>query len=308
MSYRTVHRSRHHFGWDNRLEPVVEVAPGDSLELEALEASGGRIRPDSDTGDVLTLDPEFANPVTGPVRIAGAEPGDTLVVELLELQLSGWGWTALIPEFGLLADEFPDPFLHITRHDARSVEFTPEIRIPTRPFTGTIGVAPGESGRHSAIPPRAVGGNLDCRDLVAGARLYLPVRVPGALFSVGDTHAAQADGEVCGTAIESPMKVAVRVDLLKGEQPRYPRIELPQRSVASPPTGDVLITTGVGDDLMGAARDAVREMIDYLVGKRGLAPELAYCLCSIAADLRLTEVVNAPNWVVSANLPLSIFV
>jgi acetamidase/formamidase len=307
MPYRTIHRSHHHFGWDNALQPVVEVAPGDSLELEVLEASGGRIGPSSQTSAVLSLDPEFANPVTGPVRVAGAEPGDTLVVDLLDLQLSGWGWTALIPDFGLLADEFPDPFLHITRHDREQVEFTADIRLPTRPFTGTIGVAPAEPGRHSAIPPRAVGGNLDCPDIVAGARLYLPVQVPGALFSVGDTHAAQGDGEVCGTAIESPMTVALRFDLVKGLHTRSPRIELPATAPPRHRPGDVLITTGVAADLMVAARDAVREMIDYLQRERGLGPELAYCLCSTAADLRISEIVNAPNWVVSAYLPLSIF-
>lgn len=307
MPYRTVHRGHHHFGWDNTLQPVVEVAPGDSLELEVLEASGGRIGPTSETSAVLSLDPEFANPVTGPVAIAGAEPGDTLVVELLDLQLSGWGWTALIPGFGLLADEFPDPFLHITHHDREQVEFTPEIRLPTRPFTGTIGVAPAEPGRHSAIPPRAVGGNLDCPDMVAGARLLLPVQVPGALFSVGDTHAAQGDGEVCGTAIESPMSVALRFDLIKGQQHRSPRIELPTTIRPRHHPSETLITTGIGNDLMQAARDAVREMIDYLLRERALSPELAYCLCSTAVDLRISEIVNAPNWVVSAYLPLSIF-
>ena len=307
MTYRTIHRDHHHFGWDNALRPVVEVAPGDSLELEVLDASGGRIRPESDASAVLTLDPEFANPVTGPVSIANAEPGDTLIVELLDLQLSGWGWTALIPQFGLLADEFPDPFLHITHHDHHHVEFTPEIRIPTRPFTGTIGVAPAEPGRHASIPPRTMGGNLDCPDIVTGARLHLPVQVPGALFSVGDTHAAQGDGEVCGTAIESPMTVALRFELIKGRQPKSPRIELPETVPPRHIPGKVLITTGVADDLMVAARDAVREMIDYLHRERGLPPEVAYCLCSTAADLRISEIVNAPNWVVSAYLPLSIF-
>lgn len=307
MKIRTVHAANHHFGWDNSLEPVARIAPGDSVELAALEASGGRITPSSAHADVLELDAEFANPVTGPVWVQGAAPGDALVVELLEFSLSGWGWTAIIPGFGLLAEDFTEPYLHLSAYDARGVEFTPEIWLPTRPFAGTIGVAPAEAGRHSAIPPRAVGGNLDCRDIVAGARLWLPVAVPGALFSLGDTHAAQGDGEVCGTAIETPLTVRVRLDLVKHARLQAPRLELPAAAAAPPPPSDHVVTFGIGPDLHAAARDAVRAMIDLLGAEYRLTPELAYCVCSVAAHLRVSEVVNAPNWVVSAYLPRGVF-
>lgn len=307
MSYRTVHRDRHHFGWDRSNAPVISAAPGDALELELLDASGGRITPRSPASDIGKLDPAYANPVTGPVRIDGAEPGDTLWVEILDFALSGWGWTAIIPGFGLLADDFPEPFLNLSRHDARHVEFCPGVRLPTRPFAGTIGVAPAEPGTHSAIPPRPCGGNLDMRHLRAGARLGLPVQVDGALFSVGDGHAAQGDGEVCGTAVETPMQVALRFELEKGGAARMPRVELPAGGADDAAPRGYSVTTGVASDLHEAARDAVREMIDLLTARHGVSAELAYCLCSAAVDLRLTEVVNAPNWVVSAYLPRHVF-
>jgi acetamidase/formamidase len=306
VAHRTIHSAHHHFGWDNALEPVTTCAPGDALELQVLEASGGRITPQSPAADVRNLDPDFANPVTGPVWIDGAEPGDTLEVEVLDFHLSGWGWTALIPGFGLLHDQFPEPYLHHSRHADGVIEFTPEVLLPVRPFPGTIGVAPAEPGRHSAIPPRAVGGNLDVRHLGPGARLLLPVAVPGALFSVGDTHAAQGDGEVCGTAIESPMTVALRFGLHKGGSLRFPRLHLPP-APDPPPLGARVVTTGVGPSLEQAARDAVLEMIDHLGREYGMAPELAYCLCSVAADLQVSELVNLPNVVVSAVLDTGVF-
>lgn len=303
---RSVHGGHHHFGWDNSLAPVLRVAPGETVELAALEASGGRITPASRHADVLTLDAEHANPVTGPLWIEGAAPGDALVVDVLEFALSGWGWTAIIPGFGLLAEDFTAPCLHLSSYDDRRVEFTPEIHLPTRPFAGTLGVAPAEPGRHSAIPPRSVGGNLDCRDIVAGARLWLPVAVPGALFSLGDTHAAQGDGEVCGTAVETPLTVRLRFDLAKDARLRAPRLELPAAAAPPPPSGQA-VTFGIGADLHAAARDAVRAMIDLLGAEYRLCPELAYCVCSVAAHLRISELVNAPNWVVAAYLPRGIF-
>jgi acetamidase/formamidase len=283
----------------------MRIEPGETVELAALEASGGRITRTSNNADVLLLEAAYANPVTGPIWVEGAQPGDALVVDLLEFALSGGGWTAIIPGFGLLAEDFGEPFLHLSAYDSQVVEFTPEIHLPTRPFTGTIGVAPAEAGHHSAIPPRAVGGNLDCRDIVAGARLWLPVAVPGALFSLGDTHAAQGDGEVCGTAIETPLTVRVRIDLIRDAKLRTPRLELP--AAAAPPPGSQAVTFGIGPDLHAAARDAVRDMIDLVGAEYGLAPELAYCLCSVAAHLHISEVVNAPNWVVAAYLPRAIF-
>ena len=305
---KTIHRDRHHFGWNNANAPVLRVAAGETVSFEVVDASGGQLTRSSTVAAVAALDFARVNPVTGPVYVEGAEPGDALLVEVLDFQSSGWGWTALIPGFGLLAEDFPTPFLHITRYGAGGVEFAPGIRLPLRPFPGTIGVAPAEPGLHSIVPPREVGGNMDIRDLTRGAKLWLPVRIRGALFSVGDTHAAQGDGEVCGTAIESPMTITLRFDVAKQAHLRRPQFELP-----APPTRHVdergyHATTGIAPDLMQAARDSIRDMIDHLGSEYRLSPELAYALCSVAVDLRISEVVDVPNWVVSEYLPKAVFV
>jgi acetamidase/formamidase len=305
MKVQTIHATRHHFGWDNANPPVLAAAPGEEIEFEIVDASGGQLGPSSGPEDVGRLDFARVNPVTGPVRIDGARPGDALVVEVVEAAPSGWGWTAIVPGFGLLAEDFPAPALHISRYSAAGVEWTPGIRLPYNPFPGTIGVAPAAPGLHSILPPREVGGNMDIRDLTPGARLWLPVAVEGALFSVGDTHAVQGDGEVCGTAVESPMTLRLRFDLVKEAQLRRPQFSPGRRS--QPVDQRYHATTGIAPDLMQAAKDAVRDMIDYLGRTYGLPPDAAYMLCSVAADLHISEVVDAPNWVVSAYLPKGIF-
>ena len=304
--YKTIHKEHHHFGWDNSLEPILRVEPDTEIEFGIVDASGGQLTQGSTAEEVASLDLGRVNPVTGPVYVEGAEPGDVLAVDILDFEASGWGWTALIPGFGLLADDFTEPYLHLSSYTDQSVEFTSEIHLPTRSFPGTIGVALAEDGHHSVVPPRHVGGNLDIRDLVKGATLYLPVEVPGALFSVGDTHAAQGDGEVCGTAIETPMTLRAKLSLKKNMD-----IKRPQFEFAGSPRGETkgyYATTGVGPDLMNAAKDAVRDMIEHLGREYGLEPQLAYALCSVAVDLKISELVDAPNWVVSAYLPKSIFI
>ncbi len=308
-SVRTIHSAHHHFGWDNALAPVMRVAPGSEVVFEIVDASGGQLGRNSGHADVGELDFEKVNPVTGPVYIEGAEPGDALAVHILDFEVSGWGWTGVIPGFGLLTDDFPDPFLHISRYDAQQVSFTPEIHLPTVPFPGTIGVALAEAGSHSVVPPRQVGGNMDIHDLTRGTVLYLPVEVPGGLFSVGDTHAAQGDGEVCGTAIETPMTTRLRFELVKGANLPSPQFDSPRPAGRfAPAEAGFYVTTGVAPDLMEAARGAVRAMIDHLGREYALESRLAYALCSVAVDLRISEVVDAPNWVVSAHLPKGIFV
>ncbi len=306
----TIHKGDSHYGWDNAFAPRLTVAPGETVEFETVDASGGQITRDSGVADVAALDFGKVNPVTGPVFIDGAEPGDAVKVTLLEFGPSGWGWTASIPGFGLLADQFPDPALNLWRYDAGSLApalYGPGGRVPLKPFCGTIGLAPAEPGLHSIVPPRRVGGNMDIRDLSAGSELYLPVEVPGALFSVGDTHAAQGDGEVCGTAIESPMRIAARFDLVKDAKLAFPRF-----TTAGPVSRHLdekgyEVTTGIGPDLMEGARAAVSAMIDLLSARHGLAAVEAYMLCSVAADLRISEIVDQPNWVVSLYFPRLVF-
>jgi acetamidase/formamidase len=301
---RTIHE--HHYGWDNSLAPAVRIAPGESLEFEVADASGGQLSQAATVADVGRLDFARINPVSGPVYIDGAEPGDILKVTVLSFAPSGWGWTANIPGFGLLAAEFTEPALHVWRYDNRTLApsaFGSWARVPLKPFAGTIGVAPAEPGCHSIVPPRWVGGKMDLRDIAAGSELQLPVEVAGALFSVGDTHAAQGDGEVCGTALESPMQVALRFDLVKQSPLAYPRLITPGPVTRHLDERGYRVTTGIGPDLMAAARAAVRSAIDWLTRDYRMPAMDAYQLCSVCGDLRISEIVDVPNWTVSFYFP-----
>jgi acetamidase/formamidase len=302
----TVHGAHHHFGWDHAIPPVLTVAPGTTVEFECIDASGGQLSPKSTLADVAKLDFAKVNPVTGPVFIDGAGPGDALKVTIREFKPSGFGWTANIPGFGLLADQFTEPALHIWSYDKATLApaaYSPVGRVPLKPFNGVIGVALAEPGNHSVVPPRRVGGNLDIRDLAAGTELYLPVEVAGALFSVGDTHAAQGDGEVCGTAIESPMNVVLSFDLVRGANLAAPRFTTPGPVSRHLDAKGYEVTTGIGPDLMEASRAAVSSMIDLLAARYQMKPVEAYMLCSVCADLRISEIVDQPNWVVSFYFP-----
>lgn len=307
LQYRTIHQHDSHTGWDNKNPPVLRVAPDTEIEFDVVDASGGQLTAGSDPEDVSRLDFSRVNPVTGPVFVEGAKPGDALVIDVLGFQGTGWGWTAIIPGFGLLSDDFSAPFLHVSNYDNELVRFTGDVAIPLRPFPGTIGVALAEPGTHSVVPPRGVGGNLDIRDIVTGSRLRLPVEVDGALFSVGDTHAAQGDGEVCGTAVETSMRVLLRLGLERDARLSTPQFEVPGPLRGRDAERGYYATTGIGPNLMVAAKDAVRYMIEHLGREHGYDPQLAYALCSVAVDLRISELVDAPNWVVSAYLPRGIF-
>ncbi len=302
----TIHRAHIHHGWDNAFAPRLRIAPGESIEFETIDASSGQLNRTSTAADLAKLDLARVNPVTGPVYIEGAQPGDALKVTVLSFKPSGWGWTGNIPGFGLLTDQFPDAHLHHWNYDpigATSVMYGPGGRVPLRPMCGTIGVAPAASGLHSIIPPRNVGGNMDIRDIAEGVELYLPVEVEGAIFSVGDTHAVQGDGEVCGTAIESPIDVALKFELIKGAHLRAPRFTTPGPTTNHFDTKGYEVTTGIGPDLMANARAAVSEMVELLSRRFGYSPIDAYMLCSVCADLRISSIVDMPNWVVSMYFP-----
>jgi len=306
----TVHSHEHNYGWDHAIPPVRTIAPGETVLFNCLDSGAGHFTPESTVADVTSVDFGKVNPVSGPVYVDGAEPGDALKVTFEHFQPSGFGWTANIPGFGLLADQFPDPALTLWKYDPGTMApamFGRNGRVPLKAFTGEIGVAPAEPGFHSVVPPRRVGGNLDIRDLSRGSVLYLPVEVKGALFSVGDTHAAQGDGEVCGTAIESQMDVGLKFELVKGANLKFPRF-----TTSGPVTNHLdakgyEATTGIGPDLMTAARDAVSGMIDLLGKQQGLSPVEAYMLCSVCGDLRISEIVDQPNWVVSFYFPRVVF-
>lgn len=307
---RSLHitRDRFHLAWDPAIPPIETVPSGAVVEFDLLDASGGQLSETSTTVDLATLDFARVDQVNGPIAVDGAVPGDTLQVDLLEFEPAGWGWTASIPGFGLLADEFPDPAYRVTRVPGVGgrAEFLPGIRLPVVPFCGELGVAP-ETGPRSTIPPDLHGGNMDTRHLTAGATLFLPVFHPGGRFSIGDGHAAQGDGEVCGTAIESPMRAVVRLTARPDLHLGAPEFLTAPGTEAERPVGRRYATDGIGPDLLGAARDAVRRMIDWLGREHGVPALDAYLLCSVGIDLRLSEIVDMPNFVVTAHCPLSIF-
>jgi acetamidase/formamidase len=308
MHNHTIHQS--HFGWNNANAPAARVAPGETVEFHPIDSSGGQLTANSTVADIATLDFGKVNPVAGPVYVDGAEPGDAIKVTLLDFAPSGWGWTANIPGFGLLADRFKEPALHIWKYDAKTLApamYGPGGKVPLKPFCGTIGLAPAEPGLHSIVPPRRVGGNMDIRDMAAGTVLYLPVAVKGGLFSVGDTHATQGDGEVCGTAIESPCTLAAKFELVKGANLPFPRLTTPGPVARHMDVKGYEVTTGIGPDLMEGAKAAVSGMIDLLSKRYNMAPVEAYMLCSVCADLRISEIVDLPNWVVSLYFPRVVF-
>ena len=308
-SIHAVAADAHAFCWDNALPPAIECESGDDVEFSVRDASGGQLDEHSTAADVAGLDFSRVNPVSGPVFVKDARRGDVLQVDLLEFRPRGFGWTAIIPGFGLLADEFAEPWLQISTVDGGDrVRFGDHVTLPFRPFPGTIGVAPPEPGQHSIVPPRRWGGNIDTRHIEAGTTLYLPVGVEGALLSVGDTHACQGDGEVCGTAIESPMDVLLRLSVRRDFAIDAPQFTLPARKDRPDETAaGYHVCTGVGPDLFEAARDAVRAAIAHLRERRGLDREEAYAVVSVAGDLRIHEIVDVPNWVVGCFVPDAIF-
>lgn len=302
---RNIHRV-----WDRELDPILSVESGDVVRFECRDAMDGRIDVETTAADLLDLESGTGHPLTGPVHVEGAEPGDTLVVELLDLQHKGWGYNAVFPGeggSGLLPEEFPDPALHVWDLEGDTGTFVDGIEVPLHPFPGVVGVAPGEAGEHATMPPRNVGGNMDVKHLTAGSTCYLPVEAEGALFSIGDCHAAQGDGEVCVMGIEAPMFVTARLSVEKGRSVVDP--ELRTRGPFTPVGRDEPMygTTGIAPDLMEATKRAVRHMISHLHEQRGLSREEAYLLCSAAMDLKISQVVDAPNWTVTAFIAESLF-
>jgi acetamidase/formamidase len=308
-SIHQIGADRTHTVWDHAIEPVLEVEDGATVELAVTDASGGQLNRDSTVEDVAALDFARVNPVTGPVFVKGAAPGDVLEVEIRSLRSRDWGWTAVIPGFGLLADEHPDPWLRISSVDpeAATVRFLDDVVLPFEPFPGTIGVAPAEPGEHSIVPPSRWGGNLDVKHLRTGTRLLLPVGVEGALFSVGDTHAAMGDGEVCGTAVEAPMDIAVRLSVRRDLTIPAPQYVVAPGELARTEAAGYHVCTGVAPDLLEATRAATRAAIEHVLERRGGTPPEAYAIVSVACDLRIHEVVDAPNWVVGCFVPDTLF-
>ncbi|MDH3743892.1 MAG: acetamidase/formamidase family protein [Acidobacteriota bacterium] len=289
-----------HDKFSSAIPPAVRVPSGSVIEVTTHEATGGQFALDSTVEALGSIDMDRVHTLTGPVYVEGAEWGDVLAVELLELETADWGWMAILPGFGFLADEFQQAVYRgfPLNKEEGVLEFAEGVRVPLEPFPGVMGVAPDTDEMLNTIPPRANGGNMDDPNLVAGTTVYFPVFVEGALFSIGDTHGAQGLGEVSGTAIETPMRIVYRISVLKGGR----SIEEPQYE-----TDTYYATTGFGTTIDEAAKKATRYMIDYIVETRGLDRDEAYMLCSLAGDLKIAETVDVPHMLVSMHLPKSIF-
>jgi acetamidase/formamidase len=297
-----------HYTWDVKHEPVLTIKSGDTVIFETRDVSDGQFNLDSTTEDIAQLDWSRVYPLAGPVYVEGAEPGDTLAVEILDLKAKGWGWTAILPGLGLLAEDFPDAYLRtFDLSDGEYIHFREDIKVPIEPFLGTMGVCPKNADGIPIMPPGTFGGNMDTRQLTIGTTLYLPVQEVGALFSCGDGHAAQGDGEVSVSALECPMYASLRFTLIKGKS-----IPAPQFQTKGPLTPKVnhagfYGTTGVGPDILKAAQDAIRAMVDHIAETYKMPKKDAYLLSGMCVDLKISEAVDAGQYVVSAVLPLAIF-
>jgi acetamidase/formamidase len=296
---------RVHHRWDNRLEPTLKIASGDTVHYDLRMAGHGQVVEHADaTATVFDWDTLYN--LLGPLWVDGARPGDTLRVDVLTLETGDWGWAAIIPGEGLLPDDFPDPVVRtFDLRERGSVEIAAGIRIPTAPFLGTMGTHPDDPVVAGAFPPHKGGGNVDTRHLTRGSTLWLPVWCEGALFSCGDPHAAQGDGEVCVTAIECDMRASLRFELER-RTIGGPRFRAPGPLLAASEANGHIGTMGLSPDLMEGARLAVREMIALLVAEHGLGREDAYMLCSFAGDLKILEIVDSGVWNVGFTLPGSI--
>ena len=293
-----------HSRWNRALPPRLAIAPGDTVHMECLDASGAQVRPGMSVAEYLAIDRGRIHALTGPIFVEGAEPGDVLQIEVLKVAHKGWGWTSVVSGLGFLKERFSEPYLfHWTLENEVTTSLTPAV-VPLRPLCGVMGVAQAEDGEFRTRPPGIFGGNMDVRELCSGAKLYLPVFNTGALFSAGDAHAAQGDGEVCINGIECPADVTLRFQVHKRRPLSRPVIESgASRDVSA--LGEAWIVVESGTDAIAAARVATSRMIDLLVARWGFGDVHAYLLCSTAMHLRLSQVVNEPMFTVSAAIAKS---
>ena len=290
-----------HSVWNRSLEPRLHVASGDEVQIACVDASGGQVHPGMSTEDYLRIDRTRIHALTGPIWVNGAEPGDVLEIDVLATRHCGWGWSSVVEGLGFLKERFREPYLFHWLLDGDSSSSLAPAVVPVRPFLGVMGVARADDGKFRTRPPGSFGGNLDVRELCAGSKLYLPVFNRGALFSCGDGHAAQGDGEVCINGIECPLDVTLRFHLHKHQVLAGPIVES-SNAAAADSSADSWVVVETGTDLADAARGATTRMIELLVSRWGFSDVHAYILCSVAMRLRLSQVVNEPVHTVSAAL------
>ncbi|PPA70440.1 acetamidase/formamidase family protein [Jeotgalibacillus proteolyticus] len=298
-----------HYAWAKDPEPVMTIQSGDTVVYSTREVADNQFSIESKTEDIANLDWDRVYPLAGPVAIEGAEPGDTLEVEIVDLKTGSWGWAAILPGLGLLPDDFPDAYLRtFDLSDGEFIHFSDRIKVPIEPFLGTMGVSPVDASGQAIMPPGSFGGNMDTRQLTIGTKLYLPVQVKGALFSCGDAHAAQGDGEVCVTALECPMHATLKFRVIKGKSIPAPQFQTQGELTPKVNHKGFYGTTGVGPDLFKASQDAIKAMVVHLSEEYGLEPKDAYILSSLCVDLKISEIVDAGEYVVSAVFPLGVVV
>lgn len=288
-----------HSMWDRCLEPRLHVESGDEVHVECTDASGGQVQSGTTLDEYLAIDRTRIHALSGPIWIDGAEPDDVLEIDVLATRHCGWGWSSIVPGLGFLKDRFREPFFFSWQLDGESTRSLAPAIVPLRPFLGVMGVARAEDGSFRTRAPGPFGGNLDVRDLCAGSRLYLPVYNNGALFSCGDGHAAQGDGEVCINGIECPLDITLRFRLHKHQPLAGPIVESSD-VIAQDSLADSWVVVESGTDPADTARAATGRMIDLLVSRWGFTEIHAYILCSVTLKLRLSQVVNEPTFTVSA--------
>ena len=288
-----------HNKFSRAIPPAITVPSGSLIEAFTHEATGGQFNIDSTIEDLDNVDMDRVHTLTGPIYVEGAEPGDVLAIELIELEPGDWGWTGMTPNFGFLRGTHEESGFKTFKLDkeANLVHFAEGIDIPMRPFAGVMGVAPDTDEMLNTIPPRANGGNMDDPNLVAGTTVYFPVFVKGALFSIGDTHAVQGLGEVVGTAVEAPMRIVFRASVVKERSIDEPQYE----------TDEYYATTGFATTIDEAALKATRFMIKHIVDTYGLPWGEAYMLCSLVCDLKIAEVVDLPHVLVTMHVSKGVF-
>lgn len=299
MADHTLSAEPTHSRWNRNLEPRIEIASGDTVHLECVDSSGAQVKPRMTVDQFLAIDRGKIHALTGPIAIKDATPGDALEIDVLEVTHKGWGWSSVLPGLGFLKERFNEPYLFHWLLEGDLTHSLFPAAVPLRPFCGVMGVASADDGEFRTRPPGIFGGNMDVRELCAGASLYLPVSNNGALFSAGDAHAAQGDGEVCINGIECPADATLRFRLHKHRKLTGPLIESSEakRGDAS---ADSWIVVESADDAISAARTATGRMIDLLTEHWGFQPVHAYLLCSVVMKLRLSQVVNEPMFTVSA--------
>ena len=281
------------FKADKENKPVLTIKSGEKVIFECRDAFNQVIKKPEDLP--INFDMDHINPATGPVFIEGAEPGDTLEVHIEKIVLAEQGACCIIPNFGFIAEDFPEPWTRIIPIKDGYAVFSPDIKIPIDPFPGTIIVAPPE-GSHGTLIPKEYGGNMDSKACRAGTTVYLPIFVEGALFGVGDVHAVQGDGEVCGTAVEIDADVIIKLIVNKEKKIKRPQYE----------TDKYFMTTAWGETTDEAAKIALRDMIDWLEAEKNLTREEAYALCSCTVDIRVSQFVDVTPGV-RVVLPKNIF-